>query len=105
MKNKILRSILSISVLASGLELFHNHHQEIEGYFFCNVDCSDNDHHETAHDCYYCTHQNNSNFIKSNLSTFKLKPTKSKIKKNRDLNYHYISYLFYNKSPPLNNLI
>ena len=61
MKNKILRSILSISVLSLGLELYHSHHQEIEGYFYCNVDCSNNDHHETAHDCYYCTHQNNLN--------------------------------------------
>ena len=105
MKNKVLRSILSISVLSLGLEFYHSHHQETEGYFYCNVDCSNNDHHETAHDCYYCTHQNNLNLTELNRSIFKLKPTKSSIIKNKDINYHFISYLFNNKSPPLNNLI
>ena len=105
MLNKVFRIITAVSIFFLSIELYHDHQEKIEGYFFCNIDCSENDHHEIAHDCYYCRHQNNSDLIESNLSNFKFKLDKSKVKKNKDLNYHCISYLFYNKSPPLNNLI
>jgi len=103
--NKTFRTILSISILTLSIEIYHDHQEKIEGHFFCNIDCSDNDHHETNHDCLYCRHQNNSDLIKSNLSNFNFKTDKSKIQTSSDLAYSCSNYLFFNKSPPLNNLI
>ncbi len=105
MLNKVFRIIIAVSILFLSIELYHDHEEKIEGYFFCNIDCSDNEHHEINHDCSYCTHQNKIDLIKSNLSYFKFKTDKSKIHSSSDLTCSCSNYLFYNKSPPLNNLI
>ncbi len=100
MLNKIFRIVTAVSILFLSVELYHDHYEKIEGYYFCNDGCSNNEHHVLSEFCPNCINPQKTDSIKSILFNYKFKSSKSKIYKNRNINYSFTSYQIYNKSPP-----